>query len=67
MYNQNLKSDLTKYLEKVFTNYENLICIGDLNYDLLTKEKSKPLTNICDNFNLYCMVKEPTCFTKKSK
>ena len=48
----------------MFINYDNIICIGDLNYDLLIKEKSKPLTNICDNFNLQCMVKEPTCFTK---
>ena len=64
MNNQNFESDLTKYLDKMFINYDNIICIGDLNYDLLIKEKSKPLTNICDNFNLHCMVKEPTCFTK---
>ena len=64
MNNQNFESDLTKYLDKMFINYDNIICIGDLNYDLLIKEKSKPLTNICDNFNLQCMVKEPTCFTK---
>ena len=64
MKNQNFESDLTKYLDKMLINYENLICIGDLNYDLLSKDKSKPLTNICDNFNLQCMVKEATCFTK---
>ena len=52
MNNQNFESDLTKYLDKMFINYDNIICIGDLNYDLLIKEKSKPLVNICDNFNL---------------
>ena len=48
----------------MFNHYENIICLGDLNYDLLKKDKYQPLTNICDNFGLDCIVKNPTCFTK---
>ena len=39
MKNQSFEIDLTKCLDKMFISYENLICIGDLNYDLLKIEK----------------------------
>ena len=66
MTNQTFESDMTKCLDKMFIHYENLICIGDLNYDILRNDKCQPLNNICDNFSLDCIIKEPTCFTKHS-
>jgi hypothetical protein len=44
--------------------YENLIVIGDLNYDLLCTEKSQTLDDLCDIFDLTNIIKEPTCFKK---
>ena len=66
MKNQTFESDMTKCLDKMFIHYENLICIGDLNYDILRNDKCQPLNNIYDNFSLDCIIKEPTCFTKRS-
>lgn len=64
MKNQDFELDLTKCLDKMFMHYDNLICLGDLNYDLLRKDKCQPLNNVCDNFSLDCIIKEPTCFMK---
>ena len=44
----------------------HIICIGDLNYDLLKTEKCRPLTNICDNFYLENIIKNPTCCMKNN-
>jgi hypothetical protein len=38
--------------------------IGDLNYDMLVSDKSSPLQNVCDIFDLTNLVKIPTCYTK---
>ena len=38
----------------------------DLNFNMLVQEKSAPLTELCDIFNLTNIVKEPTCFPKNS-
>ena len=64
MKNQTFETDITKCLDKMFINYENIICLGDLNYDLLKQEKCQPLINVCDNFDMDCIIKSPTCFTK---
>lgn len=65
MKNQNFEADLTKSLDKMFINYENLICVGDLNYELLKIEKKcQPLVNVYDNFNLDFLKKELTRYTK---
>jgi hypothetical protein len=40
--------------------------IGDLNYDMLVPNKSSPLQNVCDIFDLTDLVKSPTCYTKNS-
>ena len=44
--------------------YENLIVIGDLNYDMLWTEKSQTLDVLCDLFDLTNIIKKPTCFKK---
>jgi hypothetical protein len=38
--------------------------IGDLNYDILTPDKSQVLDDLCDIFDLTNIVKNPTCFMK---
>ena len=64
MKNQTFETDITKCLDKMFIHYENIICLGDLNYDLLKQDKCQPLINVCDNFDMDCIIKSPTCFTK---
>ena len=46
--------------------YDNLLILGDLNYDLLSDQKSTPLTNVCDICDLENIVKCATCFTKSA-
>jgi hypothetical protein len=43
---------------------ENYMVIGDLNYDILTPDKSQVLDDLCDIFDLTNIVKNPTCFMK---
>jgi hypothetical protein len=50
---------MSTLLDKGIKYYENLIVIGDLNYDLLCTEKS--LDDLCDIFDLTNIIKEPTC------
>jgi hypothetical protein len=38
--------------------------IGDLNYDILTPDKSQILDDLCDIFDLTNIVKNPTWFMK---
>ena len=40
--------------------FDHIVCLGDLNYDLLRSEKSQPLTFSFDNIE-----KQPTTFTKE--
>ena len=55
-----------KALDSAFRNFNNVILLGDLNFNMLVQEKSAPLTELCDIFNLTNIVKEPTCFPKNS-
>jgi hypothetical protein len=43
---------MSTLLDKGIKHYENLIVIGDLNYDLLCTEKSQTLDDLCDIFDL---------------
>ena len=60
----NFEKDFNLILDQSFTKYDHMCIIGDLNYDLLSPEKSKVLNNICDSFNFTNLIKEATCFTK---
>ena len=62
--NSTFEQDLTKTLDKIFLNFDHMICVRDLNYDLLRNDKCQPLNNICDTFSLDNLVKKPTCFMK---
>jgi hypothetical protein len=58
--------DFIKTCDQITTAYDNFMFIGDLNYDMLVPNKSSPLQNVCDIFDLTDLVKSPTCYTKNS-
>ena len=41
---------LSSILDQFFTKYDHLCGIGDFNYDVLSPEKCKTISNICDSF-----------------
>jgi hypothetical protein len=49
------------------TSYTIFSRVGDLNYDILTPDKSQVLDDLCDIFDLTNIVKNPTCFMKAIK
>jgi hypothetical protein len=51
-------------LDKGSKFIENDMVIGDLNYDILTPEKSQVLDDLCDIFDLTNIVKNSTCFMR---
>ena len=56
--------DFNKTFDKISTKYDNIIIIGDLNYNYLDDEKCTPLKTMCDVFDYTNIVKKATCFTK---
>lgn len=58
-----LKNNLTNCLYQMCIHFDNVICISDLNYNLLKKETCKPIRNIC-LVNVVNVIKNPTWFTK---
>ena len=55
---------LSKSLDLVYSTYENVILMGDININFLNKcsPKFKKLDTFCDTFSLYNLIKSPTCF-----
>ena len=43
---------------------DNMIFLGDLNYDLLSVDKGTPLNTVCDICGIENIIKGATCFTK---
>jgi hypothetical protein len=43
--------DFTNTFHKASLNYENVLVLGDLNYNMQDGEKSSPLQSVCDIFN----------------
>ena len=62
-----LNSECIKVLDKCTTIADKLLVIGDLNYDMLDKSKSKPLTDLSNLFDFHCLVKLPTCHVLHAK
>ena len=58
--------DLQKSLDKMYINFENVILLGDLNFDLTDKTKGRTLRDMCEIFNLRNLVTKPTCYMKDS-
>ena len=49
-------SNFTKSLDKCMIHYENILVLGDLNFDMLDNRKCTTLNNMCDVFNLSQLV-----------
>ena len=48
--------DFIKTRDKITTNYDNFMYIGDLNYDFLDEKKCAPLVSVCDILDLANLV-----------
>ena len=57
-------NDVTVCMDKLHVHLDNIIVIGDLNYDVTVPTKSKALQSECDVFDMSSLVKKATCFTK---
>ena len=62
--NETFSQELFKCLDKCSTIYDNHIILGDLNYDLLSEIKSKPLVEIMELFDLKNIITDATYFKK---
>ena len=58
--------DFNKTFDKISVKYDNVILIGDLNYNVLDEDKGTPLTIMCDIFDYTNLVKTATCHTKNA-
>ena len=58
--------DFTNTFDKASLNYENILVLGDLNYNMQDREQSSPLQSVCDIFDYSNLVKKETCFTKNA-
>jgi hypothetical protein len=50
--------DFNKTFDKISVKYDNVILIGDLNYNVLDEDKGTPLTTMCDIFDYTNLVKQ---------
>jgi hypothetical protein len=57
-------TDFIDTFDKISTLYDNVLILGDINYDMLSEHKGAPLKNVCDIFDFVNLVKGPACFTK---
>ena len=55
---------MSTVLDKMYIHFDHVIVTGDLNYDMLYRDKRKPLETLMDSFNLTNLVQTPTCFPK---
>ena len=54
-------------LDKVFSSTDNVIILGDLNCNMLTKNAmSKKVNELCSTFHLSQLIQEPTRITPNS-
>ena len=56
--------EISNSLNKITSNYDNVVLAGDLNINLLDQsaDTENHLSDLIDIFDLKNMVKEPTCF-----
>jgi hypothetical protein len=55
-------NELSILLDKCLLKTSNIL-LGDLNQDLLKPDThGRALTDVCDVFDMHCLIKEPTCF-----
>lgn len=48
------------------TQISNIFVTGDFNFNMLTQQTSRKITEICEQFSLYQTINEPTHFTEHS-
>jgi hypothetical protein len=51
---------LTPNVFKLITQYDNVMLLGDFNYDLLQKEKGKPLMDLIELFDFKNLIQSAT-------
>ena len=66
MRNKTFHDNCELCFDKALNKYDNVIAIGDLNFNILKSACSQPLLNICDLFDLQNVVTKPTCFPRNS-
>ena len=64
--NSTFTDDFTVALDRIHVHFDNIIVVGDLNYDLTQPAKREPLRSVCDIFDFINVVKQPTCFTNNA-
>jgi hypothetical protein len=64
MSDSDFNQDFVKSYDQMSVKYDNLLILGDLNYDLLSYQKNVLLTNVCDICDLENIVKCAVCFTR---
>ena len=62
--NKRFSDIVTKGTDKIATQFDNILILGDLNYDCMDKSKGSTLFDLCDIFDFRNLIKSPTCFTK---
>jgi hypothetical protein len=67
MSDKKFSEQLTITIDKCITQYDHYLLMGDLNYDLLCKNKGTTLFDLMEPFDLCNLIKEPTCFMKNCK
>ena len=60
-------NNLRAGIYKVHVYFDNVMVIGDLNYDVNAPQKSQPLQSICDILDYSNLVTKQTCFYYKKK
>jgi hypothetical protein len=53
-----------KNIDECIRYYENIILLGDLNFDMVNNQTCQTLNDICDVFNLSQLITNATCFKK---
>ena len=64
MSDSDFNQDFVKSYDQMSVKYDNLLILGDLNYELSSDQKSVLLINVCDICDLESIVKYATCFTR---
>ena len=66
MPNSTFLDNFTAGTDRVHVYFDNIMVIGDLNYDVNVPQKSQPLQSICYIFDYSNLITKPTCFTKNA-
>ena len=54
--------NFTAGIDRMHVYFDNIMVIGDLNYDVNVPQKSQPLQSIYDIFDYSNLITKPTCF-----